>query len=262
VGETLFPNESAVGKRLRSGGCTQCPWPAVVGVVSQVKYAGLDKPAEGTVYSPLDRRGSSSRYIVARTAADPQTVLPAVRQVIRDLDPTLPFSDTATMEEMVARSLERPRSLSLLVAGFAIVALVLSTIGIYGMMAYYVQQHTKDISIRLALGGSPRDVFRLIVGQGMKVVAIGVLVGIAAAFVATRLMSTLLFGVGATDASTFAAASVFLLTVALLACFVPAKRATGLQPAAVLRNETVRSCRARLHRALKLVIRYSYSRKG
>ena len=129
-------------------------------------------------------------------------VLPAVRQVVRDLDPTLPFSDTATMEEMVARSLEQPRSLSMLVAGFAIVALVLSTIGIYGVMAYYVQQHTKDISIRLALGGSPGDVLRLVVGQGMQVVATGVAVGVVVAFVGTRLMSTVLFGVGATDAVT------------------------------------------------------------
>jgi putative ABC transport system permease protein len=104
-------------------------------------------------------------------------------------------------------------------------------------MAYYVQQHTKDISIRLALGGSPRDVLRLVVGQGMKVVASGVVVGVAFAFVATRLLSTLLFGVGATDASTFAGASAFLFAIALLACFIPAKRATGLQPAAVLRNE-------------------------
>jgi putative ABC transport system permease protein len=234
----FFPNESAVGKRLRSGGCTQCPWTTVVGVVSPVKYAGLDQPDEGTVYRPLERGGlSPSRYIVARTAADPQMVLPAVRQVVRDLDPSLPFSDTATMEELVARSLERPRSLSMLVAGFAIVALMLSTIGIYGVMAYYVQQHTKDISIRLALGGSPGDVLRLVVGQGMRVVATGVVVGIVVAFVGTRLMSTVLFGVSATDAVTFAAAGTFLLTVALLACFVPAKRATGLQPATVLRNE-------------------------
>jgi putative ABC transport system permease protein len=233
----FFPNESAVGKRLRSGGCTQCPWTAVVGVVSQVKYAGLDKPDEGTVYTPLSRGQSPFRYVVARTAADPQMVLPAVRQAVRDLDPTLPFSETATMEEMVARSLERPQSLSMLVGGFAVVALVLSAIGIYGVMAYYVQQHTRDISIRLALGGSPRDVLRLVVGQGMQVVATGVGVGVVVAFVGTRLMSTVLFGVGATDAVTFAAAGTFLLAVALLACFVPANRATKLQPAAVLRNE-------------------------
>jgi putative ABC transport system permease protein len=233
----FFPNGSAVGRRLRSGGCTECPWTTVVGVVSQVKYAGLDKPDDGTVYRSLGRDNSPLRYVVARTATDPQMVLPAVRQVVRDLDPTLPFSDPATMEEMVARSLERPRSLSMLVAGFALVALLLSAIGIYGVMAYYVQQHTKDISIRLALGGSPGDVLRLVVGQGMQVVATGVLAGIVAAFVGTRLMSTVLFGVGATDVVTFAAAGTFLLAIALLACFVPAKRATGLQPAAVLRNE-------------------------
>jgi putative ABC transport system permease protein len=222
---------------LKSGGCTDCPWTTVVGVVSDVKYAGLDQPDDGSVYSPLGRGDAQPRFIVARTAADPQTLVPSVRQVVRDLDPNLPFSDPATMEDMVARSLQRPRSLSLLVAGFASVALLLSTIGIYGVMAYYVQQHTKDISIRLALGGSPRDVLRLVVGQGMQVVATGVVIGVAAAFVATRLMATLLFGVGATDVKTFAAAGTFLLAVALLACFVPAKRATGLQPAAVLRNE-------------------------
>jgi putative ABC transport system permease protein len=232
----FFPNESAVGKRLRSGGCTQCPWTTVVGVVSEVKYAGLDQPDDGTVYRAIGQ-DSSSRYIVARTASDPQMVLPAVRQVVRALDPTLPFSDTATMEEMVARSLEQPRSLSMLVAGFAIVALVLSTIGIYGVMAYYVQQHTKDISIRLALGGTPGDVLRLVLGQGMRVVTTGVAVGLVAAFVGTRLMSTVLFGVGATDAVTFGAAATFLLVVALLACVVPARRATGLQPATVLRSE-------------------------
>jgi putative ABC transport system permease protein len=234
----FFPNESAVGKRLRSGGCTQCPWTTVVGVVSPVKYAGLDQPDEGTVYQPLDRGGfSRSRYIVARTAVEPQMLLPALRGVVRDLDPALPFSDAATMEELVTRSLQRPRSLSMLVIGFAIVALVLSTIGIYGVMAYYVQQHTKDISIRLALGGSPRHVLRLVVGQGMQVVAAGVVVGLVVAFAGTRLLSTVLFGVGATDAATFAAAGTFLLAMALLACFVPAKRATGLQPATVLRNE-------------------------
>jgi putative ABC transport system permease protein len=233
----FFPNGSAIGKRLRSGGCTQCPWTTVVGVVSEVKYAGLDQPEAGTVYTPLDPGRSRSRYIVARTAADPQMVLPALRQVVRDLDPTLPLSDTATMEEMVARSLERPRSLSMLVGGFAIVALVLSTIGIYGVMAYYVQQHTKDISIRLALGGSPGDVLWLVLGQGMRVVTAGVVAGLVAAFVGTRLMSTVLFGVGATDAVTFGAVGAFLLVVALLACAVPAKRATRLQPATVLRSE-------------------------
>ena len=163
--------------------------------------------------------------------------MPAVRQVIRDLDPTLPFSSVATIDDLIAESLQIPRSLSLLVASLAAVALLLSIVGIYGVMAYYVQQHSKEISIRLALGGSPADVLRLIVGQGMNVVASGVVVGLLTAFVLARLMSTLLFGVGAADAFTFGAAAILMLAVALIACLVPATRAIGVPPAAVLRNE-------------------------
>ncbi len=241
----FFPHTGAVGKRFRSAGCTSCPWTTVVGVVSDVKYAGLDRPDRGTVYWPMAGRGSHPmerltsrfRYLLLRTSTDPVTVLPAVRRVIRELDPSLPFSNVATIDDLVAQSLQMPRSLSLLVGGFAIVALVLSTVGIYGVMAYYVQQHSKDISIRLALGGSPADVLRLIVGHGMMVVASGVLVGLLTALVLTRLMSSLLFGIGTADAFTFVAVSVLLLAVALMACFVPARRAIAVQPAVVLRNE-------------------------
>jgi putative ABC transport system permease protein len=232
----FFPNEGAVGKRFREGGCTRCPWTTVVGVVSEVKYAGLDKPDQGTVYSPMGA-GSRFRRLVLRTATEPLTVLPAVRQILRELDPSLPLSSVATIDDLVAQSLQRPQSLSLLVAGFAIVALVLSIIGIYGVMAYYVQQHSKDIGIRLALGGSPADVLRLIVGQGMAVVGSGVVVGVATALVLTRLMASLLFGIGAADAFTFVAVASLILAVALVACCVPARRAVGVSPAAVLRNE-------------------------
>jgi len=241
----FFPGASAVGQRLKEGGCTECPWTTVVGVVSDVKYGGLDSPEAGSVYWPMAGRGADAaevisspfRYLVVRTNVDSQTLLPAVRQVIRELDPALPFSSVATMDQMVAASLQMPRSLSLLVGGFAAVALLLSLVGIYGVMAYYVQQHAKDISIRLALGGSPRDVVRLVVGQGMTVVAGGVALGLLTALVVTRLMSTVLYGVGTADLFTFAAVTTLLLAVAFVACFVPAMRATGLQPAAVLRNE-------------------------
>ncbi len=231
----FFPNDEAIGKRFREGGCTRCPWTTVVGIVSEVKYAGLDKPDQGTVYSPMNL--PFFRYLMMRTHADPLTVLPLVRQVVRELDPSVPFSSVATIDELVAQSLERPRSLSLLVGGFAAVALVLSVVGIYGVMVYYVQQHAKDIGIRLALGGSPADVLRLIVAQGMTVVASGLVVGLLTALALTRLMSSLLFGIGAADAFTFASVSILLLAVALVACFVPARRAIGVQPAVVLRNE-------------------------
>jgi putative ABC transport system permease protein len=141
------------------------------------------------------------------------------------------------MTALVDQSLVRPQSLSLLVTSFAVVALVLSVIGIYGVMGYYVQQHLKEISIRMALGGSQADVARLVVGQGLTVVGIGIAVGVAVALAATRLMSSLLFNVGASDPSAYTAAGTLLFVIAALACAVPAFRAMRLQPATVLRNE-------------------------
>ena len=231
----FFPNESAVGKRLRSGGCTDCPWTSVVGVVSEVKYDGVDQPNQGTVYFPLT--GSTFRYLIVRSNGDPRGLTSAVRQKVRELEPAAPLSNVATAAELVDQSLLRPQSLSMLVTTFAVVALLLSVIGIYGVMGYYVQQHMKEISIRMALGGSRGDVARLVIGQGMLVVIGGVIVGTMRAFAATRLMSTLLFGVGATDPRAFAGVVVLMVTVALLACALPAWRAMRVQPAAVLRNE-------------------------
>jgi putative ABC transport system permease protein len=154
---------------------------------------------------------------------------------VRELNPAVPLSSVQTVDELMDASLEQPRSLSVLVGVLAVVALTLSLVGIYGVMANYVEQYAKDISIRLALGGQPSDVLRLVVGQGMKVVAIGVIAGMAVAFFLARLMSTLLFGVTATDATTFASVAGLLLAIGVLACLIPARRATALQPASVLR---------------------------
>jgi putative ABC transport system permease protein len=231
----FFPNESAVGKRFRSGGCTTCPWTTVVGVVSDVKYDGIAQPNNGTVYTPLV--GAPARFMVVRTAGDPLTIAASLQQVVRELEPAAPLSSVATMSALVDQSLARPQSLSLLVTSFAAVALLLSVIGIYGVMGYYVQQHLKEISIRMALGGSQSDVARLVLGQGMTVVGIGIAVGIAIALGATRLMASLLFNVGAADPSAYLSAGFLLFAVAVLACAVPAFRAMRLQPAAVLRNE-------------------------
>jgi len=232
----FFPQGTAVGKRLHNGGCTTCPWTVVVGVVSDVKYAGLDKPDEGSVYQTLSPQ-NLLRFAILRVRTDAAHALPAVRQTLHDLDAGVPFSNVATMEELIDRSLQRPRSLSVLVASFAAVALILSLVGIYGVMAYYVQQHAKDISIRLALGGSRSDVLQLIVGQGMKVVSSGVVIGLLAATAGTRFITSLLFGVSAADVRIFAAVSALLVGVALAACVLPAQRATRAEPATVLREE-------------------------
>ena len=231
----FFPNESAIGKRFKSGGCTQCPWTSVVGVISNVQYDGIDQPLQGTVYFLLP--GPLFQYVVARTKGDPSNEVSSIARVIRELEPAAPFSDVLTVDQLIDRSLERPQALSMLVATFAAVALLLSVIGIYGVMAYFVQQHLKEISIRIALGGNRSDVARLVVGQGMALVIGGVVIGTAAAFAATRLMSSLLFGVSAADPLTFGGVTTLMLLVALMACAVPAWRAMRVQPAVVLRNE-------------------------
>jgi predicted permease len=232
----FFPNGRAVGKRFREGGCTTCAWTTVVGVVSNVKYAGLNRPDEGAVYwpMPLDSR---ERFLLVRTAADPETTVPSIRQVLRRLDPEIPLSAVTTIDDLVAQSLEGPRSLAALVGAFAIVALLLSVVGIYGVMAYYVEHHARDISIRLVLGGTPRTVLRLILGRGMSVVIGGIGVGVLGSLVLTQSVSSLLFGVGAMDPRVFLVVAVALLGLAAGACLVAAARAVAADPAMVLRTE-------------------------
>ena len=176
----FFPNESAVGKRFETGGCTDCPWTTVVGVVSDVKYDGVSSRTAARSTSPLI--GRPARFVVVRTEGDPLAIAPSLQQVVRDLEPSAPLSERGDdVDHLVDQSLARPQSLSLLVTSFAAVALLLSVIGIYGVMGYYVQQHLKEISIRMALGGSQSDVARLVLGQGMTVVGIGIAVGLAIA---------------------------------------------------------------------------------
>jgi putative ABC transport system permease protein len=232
----FFPQGRAIGRRMIQGGCSTCPRTTVVGVVSNVKYLGLDKSDEGTVYQALPPT-ARGRFLIVRTNGTPSTIIASIRQVVRQLDPNQPFSRVATLDELVDRYLDRRRSLSVLISAVASVALLLSVVGVYGVMAYYVQQHTKDIGIRLALGGSRGDLFRLVVGQGMTVVAGGVLIGVLAAFAVTRAMASLLFGVGAADPRTFVAVVALLSVVALVACAFPAGRAIRVEPASVLRED-------------------------
>jgi putative ABC transport system permease protein len=207
----------------------------VIGVVSDVPFDGLEQAKQGTVYFVAS--GQPFRYLVVRTKSDPALEASTVLRVVRELEPGAPLADVATVDQLVDQSLVRPQSMSVLVASFAGVALLLSIIGIYGVMGYYVQQQLKEISIRMALGGSRGDVARMVVGQGMSVVVAGVIVGIVIAWSATRLMASLLFGVSAADPLTFSSVTVLLIAVALMACALPAWRAMRVQPAVVLRNE-------------------------
>lgn len=242
--EQHFPGQEALGRRLHEGG--SATWTTVVGVVAEAKYMGLDQPDRGTVYGPMAQRSSSQpierlssrfAYVLLRTSSEPTTLLPAMRRVVRELDPALPLDEVATLEELVAGSLEVPRLLSLLVGAFAAAALLLSVVGIYGVMSYFVQQHARELGIRLALGGEPAAVLRLVVGRGLGLAGLGVAAGLGAALAFTRLLASLLFGVASTDGATFVGVAAAMLLVAFAACLLPARRAAGLDPATTLRAE-------------------------
>jgi predicted permease len=230
----FFPNQTVLGRRFHSGGCATCDWTTVVGVVGTVKYLGLDAPDQGTVYWPL-RDADRHRYVLLRST-HPLALTEALRQAFRELDPGLALAGIATGDQLVTDSLAEPRYLSVLVATFGATALVLSLVGIYGVLTYFVQQHRRDIGIRLALGGDPWDVGRRVVGQGLVIVTIGVTFGLATTFLTTRLISSALFGVSSTDPLTLIMVPGFLIVAALTACLIPAWRAAGVDPAEVLRE--------------------------
>ncbi len=242
--DRFFPGQKVLGRRFHEGGSPT--WTTVVGVVGEVKYSGLERPDPGTVYwpmaerpldHPIERITSRFAYLVVRTSVDPPSVAPAIRGVLRRLDPELPITEVATMNELLAGSLEQPRLLSILVAAFAVAALMLSVIGIHGVLAYFVQQQSREIGIRIALGGRPASVRRRVVGQGMGMAAAGLAVGIAAALALTRYLSSLLFEIRATDPPTFAAVAAAMLAVAFVACLAPARQAAAVDPVTALRAE-------------------------
>jgi putative ABC transport system permease protein len=230
----FFPGQEVIGRRFHEGGCTTCPWTTVVGLVGNVRWTGLDATADGTVYFPLV--DGPTAYFVIRTAGGPSSVSGTLRQTIAELDPQLALTDVATGDELVDTALSRPRYLSVLIGMFALTALVLSIVGVYGVMAYFVQQHARDIGIRLALGGDPQHVRRMVVLHGLQFVAVGIVTGIGAALLASRLLAALLFGVTATDRRVIVGVPMALMAVAVVACLVPAHRAARLDPAHILRE--------------------------
>ncbi len=209
----------------------------IIGVVGDVHQIGLDTSPEPTVYWPHPELVMSGMTILVRTSNDPFAMVSAVRNELQQMDPELPMAAVATMDQLLADSLSRSRFTMLLLGIFAAVALVLSAVGIYGLIAYSVTQRTQELGIRIALGAQRRDVLRLVLGQGTRLTLLGVTVGVLAALGFARLLSTLLFGVSATDPITFAGVAAVLGFVALAACYIPARRATRVDPIVALRYE-------------------------
>jgi putative ABC transport system permease protein len=233
-----WPNESAIGKRVRFGPPEDNePWHEVIGVVNAVRHERMQEDTRKSVYLPHRQIPVNALSLVARTSSDPRNWVAAVRREVAQLDRDLPFRDVATMEDVMAESIWQPRLYAMLFAVFAGGALVLAVIGIYGVMAYLVITRTHEIGVRMALGATARDVFKLIVGRGMKLTAIGVLLGVGAAFALTRLLRGLLFNISATDPVTFILIPLLLAVAAFLACYIPARRATKVDPLVALRYE-------------------------
>jgi putative ABC transport system permease protein len=238
LAKKYWPNEDPIGQRIAfEGDRAQPRYREVVGVVGHVKHSGLEGESRAQYYVPVLQNQSSGLYLAVRTTNDPASLTPAVRGVFKNLDPDLPVYKVTTMERLVSDSMARQRFSVVLLGTFAGVALLLAAIGIYGVMAYSVSQRTSEIGIRMALGAQAYDVLKLVISQGMFLIGIGLAIGITVAVISTRLMSSLLFGVSATDPTIFVLISATLAGVALLACYIPARRATRVDPMMALRDE-------------------------
>ena len=249
----FFPNEDPVGKSIRMlpplelipvelrAQAADAPMRTIVGVVADMKDSAMNAPAEATVFAPFAQyKGEGftpSMTFAIKTAGEPATLAAAVRDVVNSLKPEQPIANIGTLDEVVARSLSQARFSMLLLSIFAGLALMLSAVGIYGVMAYVVAQRTREMGIRLAMGAQAGDVLKLVLRQGGKLALAGVGIGIAAAVPLTRLMASLLFGVSAADPVTFVGVAILLTFVAIAACYMPARRATRVDPIATLRYE-------------------------
>jgi predicted permease len=245
LAERFYPGQDAVGKRIRRGWFDdEEPWFTVAGVAADVKQDGLDKPAGTELYFLHGQWDNVEQlspprtlYLVVRTAGDPLALAPAVGAAVRRLDPSLPLAELAPLDRVVADSLVRSRFLTLLVAVFAAMALLLAAVGTYGVLATAVEERRHEVGVRMALGATARDVLRLVVGQGMRPVVVGLALGLAGALAVGRLLESQLYAVAPTDPATYAVVPVVLVAVALAACLLPGRSATKVDPAVALRQE-------------------------
>jgi putative ABC transport system permease protein len=231
-----FPGENPLGRQLlvrigRPGGITF----EIVGVVGDIRMTSLESAAGPAVYVPHTQLAIGMMTFVARTGLEPTSLVAGIGQAVRGLDPELPLADVRTMEEVVDQTLARPRVIAVLLSVFAVIALVLAGVGVYGVMAFSVAERTHEIGVRMALGATPKAVLRLVVAQAVRLVAIGVATGLAAAIALGKVLEALLFDTDARDPWTLAATAAVLMLVAVAAATVPARRGTRIAPVQALR---------------------------
>ncbi|MCH9014568.1 MAG: ABC transporter permease [Gemmatimonadetes bacterium] len=243
MAESWFPNEDPIGKRLIMARGNPDPQPMeIIGVIGDVKNEGIKEDVRSTFLFPLANPSFASGWrrhmtLYVRTNADPAAMIPTVREAVAEVDPALPVTKIKTLDTVVSATVAGPRFVTILLGLFAGLALLLAAIGIYGVVSYSVAQRTQELGVRMALGAGQGTILRLVMKQGVGLAVVGVLAGSAAAFLMTRLLSGILWGVSATDPLTFATVSLFLIVVAALATYVPAWRASRIDPMECLRQE-------------------------
>jgi putative ABC transport system permease protein len=246
INETMarqfWPGEDALGKRFKLGSTdSQNPWLTIVGVVGDIKEMGLEAPVKAEMFFPYQQLPrmfwNMPRDLAVRATDDPMSVAAAVRQAVWSVDRNQPVSNIRTMDEILAGEVTQRRIGMTLLAAFAALALSLASLGIYGVLAYSVSQRTQEIGVRMALGAGRKEVLRMVLADGMRLAGVGVAIGLVASIAMTRLMAGLLFGVSASDPHTLAGVTLLLIAVALVACFIPARRATKVDPMIALRCE-------------------------
>ena len=235
---TFYGSESPLGRRIREDSA-DAPWRTIVGVAADVKNGGIDKPTGTELYLPFTQsdEGARSVYLLVKAARDGAQIVPAIRRQVAELDSSLPIAQVRLMDDVIASANARPRFLTVLLSMFSFVALTLASVGIYGVMSFMVARRTQEFGIRMAIGAGPENVLRLVLAQGLQIGFIGVAFGLGGAFVLTRFIRQLLFGVPAFDPVTFAATAAMLMVVIACACYFPARRATKVDPMVALRYE-------------------------
>ena len=237
MAKRVFGNEDPIGHRFRLGGPEPSGDIEIVGVAKNAKYLELRGEMPPTAYMPYFQGPAGDASFVVRTAGKPESLVAAVRQAVHDVDGTLAILDLRTLNQQVARSWAQERAFAGLSGSFGVLALLLATIGLYGVIAYGVAQRTREIGVRIALGARTQDILSLVLRHGMKLVGLGILVGLAGALAFTRLLRSVLYGVSPTNAVTLIIVSAILFVVALLACYLPARRAARVDPMQALRYE-------------------------
>jgi putative ABC transport system permease protein len=240
-----WPNDDPIGKHMKMG--SSDPWATIIGIVAPVRHTqvvgeeasteGTEGSGKGVYYFPLYQQESSAVFLIARSNGNPAAVAIAIGEAVRSVDPSQPVSDVKTMDQRILMSMGPRRSAVALLGVFAVTAILLAAIGLFGLVRYSVAQRTQEIGIRMALGAQPRDVMTMVVREGGRLALAGIAIGTVLAFTLMQIVKSSLYGVSAADPLTFLAVAVLLAGVALVACYIPARRATRVDPLVALRYE-------------------------